>query len=227
MAERYGRDWHHEGRGFTDRASDEVRSWFGDDDAERRRRMDARERERDYPGRGDYGWGAGRSGRDETAGRSTAYQGRTDYGSAESGYRRDPRDFEPLGYDEWSGNQTRQETRWRDEAPDEHRRPGETRGYYEDDHGHTFEFDHRGEQTYVGRGPKGYRRSDERIREDVCDRLADDPRVDASEIEVAVKDGEVTLTGSVNDRHAKRRSEDVASQISGVRDVQNLLRVTR
>jgi osmotically-inducible protein OsmY len=44
---------------------------------------------------------------------------------------------------------------------------------------------------------------------------------------VAVKDGEVILTGSVNDRHAKRRSEDVASLISGVRDVQNLLRVVR
>lgn len=33
---KYGRD-----RGFFDRAGDEVRSWFGDEEAERRRRMDA------------------------------------------------------------------------------------------------------------------------------------------------------------------------------------------
>jgi hypothetical protein len=28
---------------------------------------------------------------------------------------------------------------------------------------------------FAGRGPKGYQRSDERIREDICERLADDP----------------------------------------------------
>ncbi|HEX2494143.1 MAG TPA: BON domain-containing protein, partial [Steroidobacter sp.] len=49
-----------------------------------------------------------------------------------------------------------------------------------------------------GKGPRGYRRSDERIREDVCDVLTDDPRVDASSIEVTVKDCEVTLSGATN-----------------------------
>src|SRR3954469_20997230 len=39
-------------RGFFDRASDEVASWFGDDEAERRREQDRRmdERERGYGG---------------------------------------------------------------------------------------------------------------------------------------------------------------------------------
>ena len=37
---------HRDERGFWDRASDEVASWFGDDDAERRRREDARRDER-------------------------------------------------------------------------------------------------------------------------------------------------------------------------------------
>lgn len=78
---------------------------------------------------------------------------------------------------------------------------------------------------YRGHGPKGYARSDERIREDVCDRLSDDPSVDASEIEVAVANGEVTLTGMVHDRYAKRRAEDVADDISGVKNVQNNIRV--
>jgi hypothetical protein len=76
-----------------------------------------------------------------------------------------------------------------------------------------------------GRGPKGYTRSDERIREDVNDRLSDDPHVDASEIEVTVSSCEVTLSGTVDNRDAKRRAEDIAEQVSGVRHVQNNLRV--
>ena len=81
----------------------------------------------------------------------------------------------------------------------------------------------RGEQ-HRGRGPKGYQRSDERIREDVNDRLTDDPHIDASEIEVAVSNREVTLTGTVNSRFEKRHAEDLAESISGVTHVQNNLR---
>ncbi|QUD86845.1 BON domain-containing protein [Phenylobacterium montanum] len=76
-----------------------------------------------------------------------------------------------------------------------------------------------------GRGPKNYVRSDERIREDVSDRLADHAHLDASDIDVQVKSGEVTLSGTVEDRHAKRRAEDCAEDVSGVRHVQNNLRV--
>jgi osmotically-inducible protein OsmY len=124
----YGEGWGDRGRGgergMWDRASDEVASWFGDEDAERRRRMDAE-----------------REGR------------------------------------------------------------------------------HR------GRGPKGYARSDERIREDVSDRLSDDPNVDASDIEVMVSNREVTLSGTVDSREARRRAEDCAEAVSGVSYVQNNLRV--
>jgi hypothetical protein len=52
--------------------------------------------------------------------------------------------------------------------------------------------DWRGGPNYTGRGPLGYQRGDERIREDVCDRLTDDPRIDAGDVEVQVKNGEVT-----------------------------------
>jgi hypothetical protein len=79
---------------------------------------------------------------------------------------------------------------------------------------------------YQGRGPKGYQRSDDRIREEICDCMTDDAMLDASEIEVAVVQGEVTLTGSVESRDQTRRAEDVAERISGVRDVTNQLRVT-
>jgi osmotically-inducible protein OsmY len=80
---------------------------------------------------------------------------------------------------------------------------------------------------YAGRGPRGYRRSDERIREDVNDRLTDDWYVDASDVEVTVNNGMVTLTGLVDSRDAKRRAEDVVECVSGVKDVSNQLRVER
>lgn len=76
-----------------------------------------------------------------------------------------------------------------------------------------------------GKGPKNFMRSDERIREAVCEALSDDDNVDASEIEVTVKGGEVTLSGTVEDRHTKRAAEDCVERIAGVKDVQNQLKV--
>jgi len=82
-----------------------------------------------------------------------------------------------------------------------------------------------GKSGFAGRGPKGYRRSDERIREDISDRLMEHDELDASDIEVAVKDGEATLTGTVDSRWAKRLAEDLAERASGVRDVMNQIKV--
>jgi osmotically-inducible protein OsmY len=79
--------------------------------------------------------------------------------------------------------------------------------------------------SFAGRGPKGYQRSDDRIREDVSDRLAEHPDLDASDMEVKVSKGEVTLTGSVDSRWAKRLAEDLVEACPGVRDVMNHLRV--
>jgi hypothetical protein len=85
---------------------------------------------------------------------------------------------------------------------------------------------HRGrDMTHRGKGPRDYRRSDETIREDVCERLSDDRRVDASDIEVTVSDGEITFDGTVESSYAKRRAEDTAADVSGARHVQNNLRV--
>jgi hypothetical protein len=78
-----------------------------------------------------------------------------------------------------------------------------------------------------GRGPRGYRRSDDRIREDVCDLLTDDPRIDATDIEVVVQNGELTLSGTVNTRAEKRRAEDLGESVTGVRDVHNRLRTNQ
>lgn len=78
-----------------------------------------------------------------------------------------------------------------------------------------------------GRGPRGYRRTDERIREDINDRLTDHPYIDASDIEVLVTSGEVTLAGAVESRQAKRLAEDIAESVSGVTHVENRLRINR
>ncbi|MFC3288266.1 BON domain-containing protein, partial [Paracoccus aerius] len=78
---------------------------------------------------------------------------------------------------------------------------------------------------HSGRGPRNYSRSDDRIREDVSDRLSDDRHIDASDVEVSVSGGEVTLDGTVDSRAAKRHAEDLAESCSGVKHVQNNLRV--
>jgi osmotically-inducible protein OsmY len=78
---------------------------------------------------------------------------------------------------------------------------------------------------FRGRGPKNYTRSDDRIRDDINDRLTDNDYLDASDIDVAVKGGEVTLTGFVDSRYSKRTAEDIADDISGVKNVENRLRI--
>ena len=78
---------------------------------------------------------------------------------------------------------------------------------------------------YAGRGPKGYKRSDERIGDDVCDILTRRPDVDASEISFRVENGIVTLSGTVDHRGAKRAAEDAVYDVRGVTDVRNEIRV--
>ena len=118
-------------------------------------------------------------------------------------------DYRPHGYDADDGRRG-----FWDRASDE-----VASWFGDDDAARRREEDHR------GRGPKDYKRSDERIRDDANDRLTDDSRVDASNITVSVKEGEVTLNGTVTSREAKRRAEDVVDGISGVKHVQNNLRV--
>jgi osmotically-inducible protein OsmY len=80
-------------------------------------------------------------------------------------------------------------------------------------------------EDHRGRGPAGYTRSDDRIREDANDALTDDWGVDARDVSVTVANGEVTLDGTVPSREQKRRAEDVVDDLSGVKHVQNNLRV--
>ena len=79
--------------------------------------------------------------------------------------------------------------------------------------------------AFAGKGPKNYVRSDDRIHEDVCEHLTHHPYIDASDIEVIVRDGEVTLSGTVDARMVKRAAEEACDHVRGVKDVHNHLRV--
>lgn len=122
-------------------------------------------------------------------------------GSRHRPYEGRPEDFQGGGYQGYEGRSGLMGTR-----------------HYEDDFGRP---------SHRGRGPKNYRRSDKRIHEDVSDRLTDDRHVDASDIEVSVSDREVTLSGEVDSRQAKRHAEDCADSVAGVEHVQNDLRVKK
>jgi osmotically-inducible protein OsmY len=78
-----------------------------------------------------------------------------------------------------------------------------------------------------GYAPRNYRKSDERIREEVCEALAAHGDLDVSDVEVDVKDGEVILQGTVRSRWAKFYAEDLAAGIFGAHDVVNELRIAR
>lgn len=80
---------------------------------------------------------------------------------------------------------------------------------------------------FRGKGPKGYVRSDERIKDDVSNALYRSTVVDATEIEVFVEQGTVTLKGLVNSRDQKRMAEDAVEHLPGVKDVFNEIRVKR
>ena len=79
--------------------------------------------------------------------------------------------------------------------------------------------------SHRGKGPRNFTRSDDRIRETVCEALGDDDQIDATNLDVTVKNGEVTLAGIVDDRRMKRLAEDCVESLPGVKDVQNQIRV--
>lgn len=79
------------------------------------------------------------------------------------------------------------------------------------------------EKGFRGKGPRNWERSDEKIKDEVCEFLYRSGAIDASDIDVDVKDGEVTLKGWVNDREEKKEAEICIENIPGVNDVFNEL----
>jgi hypothetical protein len=105
----------------------------------------------------------------------------------------------------------------------------DTRGYEQDRGGyikkHYADYDReRQSGPFRGFGPRTYRKSDVRLHEDVCEALTEDAQLDASNIEVQVADGVVTLTGTVNSSEARRHAEEIAAHCVGAIDVRNRIK---
>jgi len=79
----------------------------------------------------------------------------------------------------------------------------------------------RARASYRGLGPRGYIRSDQRVYEDICDRLTENPFIDASDIVVSVRDRTVALSGRVDNVLARHQAEEIAREAVGVADVRN------
>jgi hypothetical protein len=107
----------------------------------------------------------------------------------------------------WQGGQTTGQGGWNREMNDWRRR------------------DMGGMQSHEGRGPRNYKRSDQRIEEDINEQLTHHHMIDATDVEVTVHNGEVTLRGQVDHRHAKRLAEDIAESVLGVKDVNNQIKI--
>ncbi len=84
-----------------------------------------------------------------------------------------------------------------------------------------------GAGPHRGRGPRGYRRSPQRIFEDACDELTESAWVDASHIEVRVEDSTVTLEGWVHDPREQALAEELVLEVAGVSRVLNHLGLRR
>ena len=184
-----------------------------------RRRYESTERRAGF-GRDAYGLGYGGDWEPEA---NRQRYNREEYGPRyergyyrQSGYRPQEYPRSEVGFE----TEERGDRSWWDKASDE------VSSWFGDEEAERRrQIDARG--GHRGRGPKNYTRSDDRIKEDVNDRLTDYNYLDASDIEVDVKNSEVILSGAVDSRYEKRLAEDIAESVTGVRNVENRLRIRR
>jgi hypothetical protein len=244
-------------RGPISRGADEVRSWFGDDEARRRRELDEfRERQMDpsrgrYPERGrssesDRSWSGGGergwSGGGEHNWRGGESRREGSWSPSASGSPSyTPRSMSSEGSSYYGGSSSGSGSPYASGSRGDFGGPGSRSDFGGPSSGYGSAY--RGEQwggsmgrpsgvgqsgrfgSFAGRGPRNYQRSDERIREEVNERLTDDPRIDASDIDVEVRSGEVILHGRVDERRDKRTAEEIVENLPGVKDVRNEIRV--
>ena len=162
--------------------------------------------------------GPRQEGHDRSYSSGTGYRG--------DGYRENSRynrDYDSDRYDDDRYGRDRYEGR--------NRRDDDDRGFFDkagDKMSSWFsddDDDRRRNRGSRGHGPANYSRSNERLLEDACEHLTHDPRIDARQINVTAKDNEITLDGKVTSRREKRAAEDCVHDISGVKHVQNNLRI--
>jgi len=238
-SDRQGRRDSERGSGGGDR-----RGGF-DRDYDRHSQGRHRDQDRDTDFGSDRGMDSSRSQYGSQDFNSSSYGSRANHGS-ETGYRprsemdspmrggnkqrswglQGQRDLSNSSYDDMPGGQRH----WgKGEYQDIHDRDNwrrDTRRHDERKQDGDSFFEKVGEKVgeFFGKGPKGYKRSDDRIREDASEALWAHPQIDASEIEVDVREGVVTLSGTVSERRMKRMIEDEIEDLPGVKDVINNVR---
>ncbi len=67
--------------------------------------------------------------------------------------------------------------------------------------------------------------SDDKIFDQVRQKLANDPDVKGAGFTVTVKNGAVTIQGTVKDAHARDKAEKIAKKVKGVTSVNNQLKI--
>jgi osmotically-inducible protein OsmY len=85
----------------------------------------------------------------------------------------------------------------------------------------------RGMDGSGGGGPRLRRKTDDSLAQEIHEILTGDPELDATEIEVVVEGGAVTLSGEVEHPDAKLLAEELTESVAGVRLVHNRLVVRR
>ena len=83
------------------------------------------------------------------------------------------------------------------------------------------------EQDSEGRREARVRRPDESLAREIHEILTKDPELYATDIEVEVEGGAVTLTGTVHSTDAKLLAEELVESLPGVRHVHNRLTAGR
>ena len=202
MADRYQTSGH-------DRHEDRRR------EKDRRRRNDASQGAERSPGASGYEGGPGYGLPGGYGSHGGGYGAQTSY-AAHGGYGL-PADRWQSGYGTESGH--------RSQGYGTHAGYGSQGGYGPQGDAHWPQSSWAQQGRATKRGPKGYQRSDERIREDLCERLMHAELIDSSEVTIEVAAGKVTMEGTVPERRMKHAIEDMAETTSGVTEVDNRIRV--
>jgi hypothetical protein len=181
---------------MNDRLYDDYRR----DSRERANREGRREDRRfEEYGAGPYEYSGARR-RDDDRGYGMERDRDHYFGSRQHGYGRDYGHRYPLGSSDDSA--------WGRGGPGAERFAGES----------SYPRSHR------GKGPSNYERSDERMKELICERLSDDDDIDARGVSVTVSDGEVTFDGTVDSRREKYLVEECAEHC-GAKEIRNNLKI--
>lgn len=211
-------DWRHSNSNRNTSNYRSANTDWNDNYDDNRNRQNNRNYGRDYDrnyGLGDTSQGSANYGHKDRSGGSR-YYGTGNLGGYYGGNDRNSKS------NNWDNkNEGRNDRDWWDRTSDE------VASWFGDEDAERRRRRDKIEGPNKGKGPKGYVRSDEKIHDEINDKLYHDSYVDASDIEVTVNEGEVTLTGTVNDKHTKRRVEDLAEEITGVSDVTNNIKVNR